>query len=93
MLAIVLIAYRASVDEVNAHTPAHRAYLAALKEKGALVASGPFVPRTGGALLLRVDREDEIAAIIAGDPFHTNDVADHEVKLWAPTIGRELLDP
>ena len=89
MLAIVLIHYKAALDVVNAHTPAHRAYLAGLHETGRLIASGPFVPRTGGALLLRVAAEEEIAEIIAGDPFHIHAVADHEVRVWAPTIGRE----
>lgn len=92
MLAIVLITYKASLDTVNAHTPAHRTYLAELHQRGALVASGPFVPRTGGALILRVEREEEIATIIAGDPFHTNEVADYEVRGWAPTIGKDLLE-
>ena len=92
MLAIVLITYKAPLDAITAHTPAHRAYLAELHAKGALVASGPFIPRTGGALLLRAETDQEIAAIIANDPFHTNEVAEHEVKVWAPTIGAQTFD-
>lgn len=92
MLAIVLIHYKVSLDTVNAHTLAHRAYLAQLHEQGLLVASGPFVPRTGGALLLRVPDEATISSIIAKDPFHIEGVAEHEVRVWAPTIGATLLE-
>ena len=91
MFAIVLITYKAAPDVVAQHTPDHRAYLRALHDQGKVLASGPFVPRTGGALLLRVEREEEIAEIVARDPFHLHDVASHDVRVWAPTIGSDAL--
>ena len=52
MYALVILKYRVPLDVVEAVTDAHRAYLRELKAAGTLVASGPFNPRTGGALLL-----------------------------------------
>jgi uncharacterized protein YciI len=92
MLAIVTITYSAPLDIVAQHTGDHRAYLKTLHEQGKLVASGPFVPRTGGALLLRVEREEEISAIILGDPFHSRGIATHEARVWEPTIGAAYLE-
>src|SRR5690606_31419608 len=51
MYALVLIRYRRPMDDVAAATADHRSYLAGLRDAGLLLASGPFDPRTGGALL------------------------------------------
>lgn len=92
MLALVLLSYKVPLDVVLQHTEDHRAYLRTLHAQGKLLASGPFAPRTGGALLLRVEREEEIASIVANDPFALRGVAQHEVRVWAPTIGADLFE-
>ena len=95
MYALVVIRYRASIDVIEANTEAHRAWLRTLKANGTLLASGPFVPRTGGALLVRVPDEGAGAALDAvrdGDPFHRLGLANYELIQWAPVIGREGLD-
>ena len=58
MYGLVLIRYRLPLDDVIAATDEHRVYLRELKAKGVLLAAGPFDPRTGGALLLRVPDGD-----------------------------------
>lgn len=95
MYALAIIRYRRPLDEVLAVVDEHRAYLRALKERGLLVASGPFDPRSGGALVLRVPDEDvqgTLDRIRDGDPFTTLGMAQYELLPWAPTIGREELD-
>jgi uncharacterized protein YciI len=92
VIAIVLIHYKVPLDVVAQHTADHRAYLGALNAQGKVLASGPFVPRTGGALLLRVAHEAEAQAIVDGDPFKLRGVADHEVRVWAPTLGADKLE-
>ena len=60
-----------------------------------MIASGPFDPRTGGALLLRVPDDDVQGALDRvrdGDPFTRTGMAQYELLPWAPTIGREALD-
>ena len=71
MYAIAILRYRRPLEEVLTVIDAHRAYLAGLKQRGLLLASGPFDPRSGGALLLRVPDEGSAAALDAirdGDP-------------------------
>ncbi len=92
MLAIVVLTYVVPLEEVLVHVDAHRAYLGTLHAAGKLIASGPFVPRTGGALVLRVDDEAELAAIVLGDPFMQRKIATYDTRVWAPTIGAEALD-
>ena len=92
MIALVLISYLVPLEEVERHTAGHRAFLALLHERGALIASGPFVPRTGGALLMRGDSREAIERALAGDPFLTEGVARHDVREWSPTLGRALFE-
>jgi len=95
MYALAIIRYRKPLEDVLKHIDPHRAYLQGLKHEGILVASGPLVPRSGGALLLRIP-DDEIQATLDSirdnDPFTRFGLAQYEVWPWAPTIGLEELD-
>ncbi|HNV74914.1 MAG: hypothetical protein IPF87_24595 [Gemmatimonadetes bacterium] len=93
--AIALIRYRKPIDDVIANTDDHRAYLRSLHERGTLLASGPFDPRTGGALILNVPDDDPQGALDAvrdGDPFWQRGIAQYELLVWNPVIGREAID-
>ena len=93
--AVCIMRYRRPLEEVIANTDDHRAYLRTLHSNGTLLASGPFDPRTGGAFILRVPDENPDAALDAirnGDPFWQRGIAQYELLLWNPVIGREGLD-
>ena len=93
MYAIAVIRYRKPLEEVLKVIDEHRAYLRELKARGVLVASGPFEPRFGGGLLLRVaDADAALLAVRDGDPFVKHGVAQYELLPWLPTIGLEDLD-
>jgi uncharacterized protein YciI len=92
LYAIAIIRYRRPLEEVLAVLDEHRAYLGGLHARGALLASGPFEPRRGAALLLRVADGGELDAIRDGDPFVRKGVAQYEIQPWLPTYGRESLD-
>ena len=95
MYAIAIIRYRRLIEEVLPHLDAHRAYLGELKEQGKLIASGPLLPRSGGALLLRVPDgilHAELDRIRDGDPYIKAGVAQYELLPWDPGIGRASLD-
>jgi uncharacterized protein YciI len=96
MYALAILRYRRPLDEVLPVVGEHRAYLASLEARGLLLASGPFDPRTGGALLLRlpdgVDVRATLDEIRDGDPFTKRRLAQYELLPWAPTIGVEGLD-
>jgi uncharacterized protein YciI len=93
--AIAIIRYRVSLEEVMKVIDEHRAYLGTLKQRGLLLASGPFEPRSGGAILLRVPDASAAAALDAirdGDPYIKKGIAQYEILPWAPVIGKESLD-
>lgn len=94
MYALAILRYRRPLDEILPHVEAHRAYLRGLKEAGTLLASGPFEPRAGGGLLLRVPDEDGLAALDRvrdGDPFTQLGLAQYELLPWYPVIGLDDL--
>lgn len=95
MYALAIIRYRRSLDEVNKVTEAHRAYLRELKQKGMVIAAGPFDPRFGGALLLRINDDDiqgTLDRIRDEDPYVVEEVAQYELLPWKIGIGAEDLD-
>ena len=96
MYALAIIRYRRPFDEIAPNVEEHRAYLKELKAQGLLLASGPFDPRTGGGVILRIpDGEDMGAAldrIRDGDPFTRLALAQYEMLPWNPVIGTEGLD-
>src|SRR5215217_289729 len=95
MYALAIIRYRRPLEQVLAVIDEHRAYLRELKSSGLLLASGPFEPRSGGALLLRVPDDavqETLDRIRDGDPFTRTGTAQYELLPWAPVIGQEGLD-
>ncbi|HEX5831145.1 MAG TPA: YciI family protein [Gemmatimonadaceae bacterium] len=95
MYALAIVRYRRPLEEVQAATDQHRAYLRTLFEAGTLLASGPLEPRHGGALLLRVPDADVDAALERvrdGDPYVQLGLAQYELLPWKPGIGVEGLE-
>lgn len=95
MYAIAIIRYRRPFEEVQPVLAAHREYLRGLKEQGILLVSGPFEPRFGGGVILRLSDEGHLAALDAvrdGDPYVMAGLAQWELLPWAPGIGKEELD-
>ena len=95
MYALAILRYRRPLDEVMAIVEEHRTYLRKLQQDGVLLASGPFEPRSGGALLMRVPDQDAQKAldrIRDDDPFTRQGMAQYELLCWLPVIGKELLD-
>jgi len=92
LYAFVALKYLAPLERIQKTVDQHRAYLRELHAQGKMVCSGPFVPRTGGAMLLRIEDPSEIAPILARDPFHQENLVSDTIHVWDPNIGREGLD-
>jgi len=93
--AIAIIRYKKPFAEIEPMVATHRAYLGELKKKGTLLASGPFEPRFGGGVLLRVPDEGYAAvldAVVANDPYVKAGLAQWEIWPWHAGIGKEDLD-
>jgi uncharacterized protein YciI len=95
MYAIALLRYRRPLEEVTPMLDQHRAYLRGLKDRGLVLASGPFDPWIGGALLLRVP-DDAVQATLDqirdGDPYTRAGLVQYELWPWKPVLGKEELD-
>ena len=92
LYAFVVLKYRYPLERMQKTLDRHRTYLRELHGQGKLVCSGPFVPREGGALLLRVSEEKEIAELLAKDPYQLEQLVETTIYKWDPNIGREGLD-
>ena len=92
LYAFVALKYLAPLERIQKTVDRHRAYLRELHGQGKMVCSGPFVPREGGALLLRIDDLSEIPALLAKDPYHQENLVADTIYVWDPNIGREGLD-
>ncbi len=92
LYAFVALKYLAPLDRMLQTVERHRAWLRELHAQGKVVCSGPFVPREGGAMLLRVEHPSEIEPLLAKDPFHVEKLVSSTVYVWDVNIGRERLD-
>lgn len=74
------------------HRPAHRAFLAALADDGALLLSGPFADSPDGALIvLEADDAEAARALLREDPFQQQGLVESvTVREWALVLGSWL---
>jgi uncharacterized protein YciI len=86
MLYLILLRYRASLDDVDRHVDAHRRFLHEQYAAGRFLLSGAQEPRVGGAILARGGSRDELAQLLEQDPFKQAGIADYEIIAWAPTL-------
>ena len=64
------IEYLQDATVVEAHRPAHRAYLTRLLDGGKLFASGPYADGSGALIVYEADTPEEADALLKADPFH-----------------------
>ena len=77
---VVEINYTRPIEEIEAATADHRAFVDIHIASGLLLLAGPKVPRTGGFLIARGGQtKDELLAVLADDPFLARGLADYTV--------------
>jgi uncharacterized protein YciI len=91
-MTIFAVTYRYSedVETRDRVRPEHRDYLRELADRGLLLLSGPYGPSEapGGLLLFRGADKEQIAELVAKDPFLLNGViAETTITEWNPVIG------
>ncbi len=81
---------KAKIAEVR---PTHRQYLASLRDRHHLVASGPFTDDSGALIIYEAGSPEEAEQILKGDPFHEAGIfVSWKLRPWNPVIAnRELL--
>lgn len=84
MFALIL-KYKKPIEDVERHTPAHRAFLDRYYAEGILLISGRQNPPDGGIILAKAENRDKLLEIFADDPFQTEGVADYTIYEFTPT--------
>ncbi|WP_373531166.1 YciI family protein [Vampirovibrio sp.] len=87
----VIVKYKKSMEEIELHTPAHRAFLDRYYEQGVLLISGRQNPPEGGVILAKAESRARVLEIFAEDPFQTEGVADYEIYEFTPTKFQPFL--
>jgi uncharacterized protein YciI len=81
----IVITYTAPLAEIDRHLQEHGAWLDSNYESGHFLASGRQEPRSGGMVLAMATSRTEIDRIVAADPFHIHELAEHRVIEWIPS--------
>lgn len=89
-----VIEYSRDKDKIAAIRPVHRQYLATLRERGQLAASGPFTDDSGALIVYEATSAEEAEKLLQGDPFHVNGVfLSYVMRPWNPVIANRELFP
>jgi uncharacterized protein len=88
-MAVFIVSYGYNeTDQRAARRDDHLAYLNSLREKGSLVAAGPYDDLSGGMILLQADDLAAAESIVAADPYTKADVTkDRQLRAWRVTVG------
>lgn len=81
---LILVTYPKSLEEVDAHVVAHRAFLDEGYRNNYFVVSGPRIPRTGGIIISQLTDRAQLEAILKNDPFQIHGVASYEIIEFTP---------
>jgi uncharacterized protein YciI len=69
-----IIEYTQDKAKVTQIRPTHRQYLTSLKEKGQLVACGPFTDDSGALIVYEAETKEAAEGLLKADPFHANGI-------------------
>lgn len=82
---------KAKIGEIR---PTHRQYLTSLKEKGQLVACGPFTDDSGALIIYEAATKEDAEQLLQGDPFCKNGVfVKWQLRPWNAVMANRELFP
>jgi uncharacterized protein YciI len=76
---VIELTYKADLAEIDAHMPAHVAFLKKHYAAGLFLVSGRKIPREGGIIVATGKSRDDIERIVQEDPFHRHGLADFRI--------------
>lgn len=88
---IVLVTYQKTIEEIDTHLAAHRAFLKQHYDSGDFLASGPQNPRTGGVIFAKANSKEILLDILDHDPFKIHNIATYKVIEFVPNTTIEQL--
>ena len=90
---VIELTYKASLQQIDAHMAAHFAFLKKYYASGNFVVSGRQIPRVGGVIVAVGDSREQIAAIMAEDPFCRVGLADARIDDFRASQRARTLPP
>jgi uncharacterized protein YciI len=82
---------KAKIAEIR---PAHRQYLAGLKEKGQIAATGPFTDDSGALIIYEASTKEEAESFLKADPFNAAGIfVRYVIRPWNPVMANRELFP
>ena len=84
---LINVQYVVPLAEVDEALADHVAFLQENYAKGIFVISGRKIPRSGGIILARNVSREELADILATDPFKQRGIATYEVTEFVAAIA------
>ena len=76
---------------IQATRPAHRDFIASLKDEGKIVAAGPFGGDTQSAIIVRLTEgatQADVEALLDDDPYlAAGALTDRDIREWTPVIN------
>jgi len=89
-MCVVTLRYVAPLEAIDAAMAAHVGWLRQAYANDLVIASGRQVPRTGGVVVMRGDRE-AVEALVATDPFVSGGLAEIEVVAFTASMAAPAL--
>ena len=89
-----IIEYRQDKAKIAEVRPLHRQYLAGLRQRGQLAASGPFTDDYGALIVYEAATKEDAEKLLRGDPFCANGIfLKWTIRPWNPVIANRELFP
>jgi len=89
-----IIEYIQDKAKIEAIRPTHRQYLAELKAKGQIAATGPFLDDFGALIIYEAARKEDAEAMLEADPFNKAGVfVSWVIRPWNPVMANRDLFP
>ncbi|HUX80002.1 MAG TPA: GrpB family protein [Alphaproteobacteria bacterium] len=82
---LALLRYKVPREELDAHLPAHTAFLEEGYAKNDFIVSGRMMNDKGGVILSPITRRGEFEQLLKNDPFMVHDLADYEIISFDPS--------
>ncbi|MFJ7513026.1 YciI family protein [Peribacillus simplex] len=83
MKYFAVISNMLDVDKNNTYREEHLKYLKRLGKEGNVFSKGRFVDGAGGLVIYKADTEEEVKAMVEGDPFIIEGARSYEIHEWA----------
>jgi len=89
-----IIEYLQDKDRVAELRPVHRQYLTSLRDRGQLVAAGPFTDDSGALIVYEAPTREEAEQLLRGDPFHEHGIfLTWQLRPWNTVFANHDLLP